>query len=443
MDSDSPGSPFDAASLLAFVLNLTYICVAIPVGISFRIKAKERIKIREKIQLSGKDYLKQKLGENDSEIELQPISVDIVPAPPPEPADPDKSSSSFRNVAAEKKVLIAESIENVTIVQPVDEPKTMSLLLLNNLTKVNKEDNQTKVAAHYVQKVIELALSNKSNSELCFLILQRLNQFLSDAIVADTKTAFYILENNSKYAHLHGHDRRLALLARNCLAEHEDKQFVPIPPLEPADPDQSFSGDSESESEHHSHVQVAPPPGPEPSSDSESDSESEHHSHVQVATPPGPDPSSGSDSDSFTSSRTPPQRGANLSRSEPGTVTVSKRGSATADIDTSDESSSADEGKEKGSARNTINPEQKRPPRASVPLVRTKKAWKCTRPEQQLSFGKGDVIRVVKAEGKWHLGVLIESNTYPLTNKTRYYPSNYVTPLSDEDRARDSESESD
>ena len=60
-------------------------------------------------------------------------------------------------------------------------------------------------------------------------------------------------------------------------------------------------------------------------------------------------------------------------------------------------------------------------------LVETTKSWTALKPEQQLSFDEGDIIRVIRNTGKWHLGLLYLSDTHVLGNKPKYFPSNYVT----------------
>ena len=80
-----------------------------------------------------------------------------------------------------------------------------------------------------------------------------------------------------------------------------------------------------------------------------------------------------------------------------------------------------------------VSTEQPDEKKSSLKLVRAKRAWECKIPEQQLSFGRGDIIRYIKSKGNWHLGVLLISDTYPVTKKARYYPSNLFTPLNEED----------
>jgi len=46
----------------------------------------------------------------------------------------------------------------------------------------------------------------------------------------------------------------------------------------------------------------------------------------------------------------------------------------------------------------------------------------------QLSFSKGDVIEGVDASGKWHIGILHKSTTYPLNGEMLKYPPKYVIP---------------
>lgn len=71
---------------------------------------------------------------------------------------------------------------------------------------------------------------------------------------------------------------------------------------------------------------------------------------------------------------------------------------------------------------------------ASLTLVKTIKARVVDKPNQ-LSFDKGDTIRVVKATGKWDLGVLFLSDTYPISKKAMYFPANFVTALTAEETA--------
>ena len=55
-----------------------------------------------------------------------------------------------------------------------------------------------------------------------------------------------------------------------------------------------------------------------------------------------------------------------------------------------------------------------------------------TEKKNQLSFGKGDIIKVIKDEGKWHVGVLVKSSTCELTGAKQFYPPNFVKPISKE-----------
>lgn len=64
-------------------------------------------------------------------------------------------------------------------------------------------------------------------------------------------------------------------------------------------------------------------------------------------------------------------------------------------------------------------------PKAAVKLVEAKSAFAARKPSQ-MSFAKGDLIEVVKEEGKWHVGILRKSTTCEITGKKLYYPSNYV-----------------
>jgi len=60
-------------------------------------------------------------------------------------------------------------------------------------------------------------------------------------------------------------------------------------------------------------------------------------------------------------------------------------------------------------------------------MVIALKSFEAIRPNQ-LSFGVGDVIQVIKAEGKWHSGILVSSATQPITSRVLYYPPNLVRP---------------
>ena len=46
--------------------------------------------------------------------------------------------------------------------------------------------------------------------------------------------------------------------------------------------------------------------------------------------------------------------------------------------------------------------------------------------DKHMSFEKGDLIEVIKETGKWDLGILKQSKTYPITGKKLYFPHNYV-----------------
>ena len=52
----------------------------------------------------------------------------------------------------------------------------------------------------------------------------------------------------------------------------------------------------------------------------------------------------------------------------------------------------------------------------------------------QLSFSKGDIIRVVKGENSWHCGILKKSSTYSVNGKVLFFPPNFVRPY---DAAKD------
>jgi len=54
------------------------------------------------------------------------------------------------------------------------------------------------------------------------------------------------------------------------------------------------------------------------------------------------------------------------------------------------------------------------------------------KPEQQLTFNRGDVIQVVRDTGKWHLGVILPRNGVPAPDrktKPKFYPPNYMKPF--------------
>ena len=53
----------------------------------------------------------------------------------------------------------------------------------------------------------------------------------------------------------------------------------------------------------------------------------------------------------------------------------------------------------------------------------------------QMSFAKGDVIRVVDTTGAWHKGVLHQSSTQPITGKTLYYAPKLVKPVDTDETA--------
>jgi hypothetical protein len=64
-------------------------------------------------------------------------------------------------------------------------------------------------------------------------------------------------------------------------------------------------------------------------------------------------------------------------------------------------------------------------------MVIALKSYEAIKPNQ-LSFGVGDVIQVIKAEGKWHTGILVSSATQPITSRVLYYPPNLVRPHEEE-----------
>ena len=153
--------------------------------------------------------------------------------------------------------------------------------------------------------------------------------------------------------------------------------------------------------------QKDPCPPPEGSDTDEDESDSKEHSVIATHTvnpqPPSPpedtDSSSGSDSDQNPVRASPPL-----------------------ELDLSSDSSSSDD-------------EANDAPRNNIQLVETRKAWQANKPEHQMSFGEGDIIRVVKETGKWDLGVLFLSDAHEITNKAKYYPANFVTKVDVEDMA--------
>ena len=93
MDSGEAGSALGFASMAAFFLNIAYICVAIPIGLSLRRAGKVRKDIRRAI--SSHKVTEHK--ERAVEIELQDVKTtsedSFVPVPPPEPESDDSDSS--------------------------------------------------------------------------------------------------------------------------------------------------------------------------------------------------------------------------------------------------------------------------------------------------------------------------------------------------------------
>ena len=69
----------------------------------------------------------------------------------------------------------------------------------------------------------------------------------------------------------------------------------------------------------------------------------------------------------------------------------------------------------------------------SQPRVYTTGAFKAKK-DRQLSFARGDVIRVVSTSGKWHKGVLLKSSKYPITGDVLLYPPNFTKPLGSDDQ---------
>jgi len=65
--------------------------------------------------------------------------------------------------------------------------------------------------------------------------------------------------------------------------------------------------------------------------------------------------------------------------------------------------------------------------------VEARKTWTATDQKKQLSFDEGDIIQVLKTLSKWHLGRIYLSDSHPITGQARYFPSNFVQPVSIED----------
>ena len=53
------------------------------------------------------------------------------------------------------------------------------------------------------------------------------------------------------------------------------------------------------------------------------------------------------------------------------------------------------------------------------------RSFEATKPQVQMSFEKGDLVKAVKTTGKWHQGVLVKSARHSITGKVLYYPPNY------------------
>ena len=51
-----------------------------------------------------------------------------------------------------------------------------------------------------------------------------------------------------------------------------------------------------------------------------------------------------------------------------------------------------------------------------------RRSFQATKPNVQMSFAKGDLIKAVDTKGKWHKGILVKSSTHPITGKLLYYP---------------------
>ena len=68
-----------------------------------------------------------------------------------------------------------------------------------------------------------------------------------------------------------------------------------------------------------------------------------------------------------------------------------------------------------------------------IRLVEARKSWTASDQKKQLSFDEGDIIQVLKTPSKWHLGSLYLSDNHPITGQARYFPSNFVQPVSMED----------
>ena len=162
----------------------------------------------------------------------------------------------------------------------------------------------------------------------------------------------------------------------------------------PPQPDSDMSSSDEDEMVELVEVEAAPPP---PGADDDTSSDEEDVTPVAPAPQPGTDSDSSSDEEDKAQVAASPQP-----------------------VEESDSSESEIE-------------EIKSVAKPKIQLVSARKSWIAKKPDQQLSFEEDDIIRVIKVTGKWDLGCLFLSDTYPIDNKARYFPSNYVTELDEED----------
>lgn len=123
-------------------------------------------------------------------------------------------------------LVIQDSVESVEITAPKFTPKTVSEFLLACIEQVDAADHKTNKAQHYEQAFLKLVLANHDKPRLILLFLRRRDQFLSDTIIADVKTAIYFLRHNAKYGVLDPHDRERALLAHKKAEDDQHRQTV-------------------------------------------------------------------------------------------------------------------------------------------------------------------------------------------------------------------------
>ena len=69
---------------------------------------------------------------------------------------------------------------------------------------------------------------------------------------------------------------------------------------------------------------------------------------------------------------------------------------------------------------------------ASRPVLMRARTSYVARKSVQLSFERGDVVRVVNSAEKWHSGVLIKSSKYPVNHTRLYYPPNFFEALDEQ-----------